>query len=204
MAFNYAKSFKNIQETIERDIHRTFPRHSLVYDNKDENEEASAGEDGNDDDDDDDDDDALSVDTDDLQKGICGTTEISSLIRELELAQARTVDTPAVPAAAVPAAAAAAATDGDRIHTGNTSGDRFNQTKILDCAGGQFRLRRVLKAYSTYDREIGYCQGMHFIAAMFLTLVSEEDAFWLLVCASFVRACVCVCVCVRACARVFT
>ncbi|ACI65640.1 predicted protein, partial [Phaeodactylum tricornutum CCAP 1055/1] len=47
--------------------------------------------------------------------------------------------------------------------------------------GGQASLRRVLKAYSLYDREIGYCQGMNFIAGMFLTLMTEEEAFWLLV-----------------------
>ncbi|EED89192.1 RabGAP, partial [Thalassiosira pseudonana CCMP1335] len=42
-------------------------------------------------------------------------------------------------------------------------------------------LRRVLRAYSVYDSEVGYCQGMNFIAAMFLTFLSEEEAFWLLV-----------------------
>ena len=47
--------------------------------------------------------------------------------------------------------------------------------------GGQCALRRVLRAYSYYDREVGYCQGMNFIAGMFLTIMSEEDAFWLLV-----------------------
>jgi hypothetical protein len=47
--------------------------------------------------------------------------------------------------------------------------------------GGQAKLRRVLRAYSIYDREVGYCQGMNFIAAMFITFVSEEEAFWILV-----------------------
>jgi hypothetical protein len=47
--------------------------------------------------------------------------------------------------------------------------------------GGQASLRRVLRAYSTYDPEVGYCQGMNFIAGMFITFVSEEEAFWLLV-----------------------
>jgi hypothetical protein len=31
---------------------------------------------------------------------------------------------------------------------------------------GQASLRRVLRAYSAYDTEIGYCQGMNFIAAV--------------------------------------
>jgi len=46
---------------------------------------------------------------------------------------------------------------------------------------GLASLRRVLHAYSVYDKEVGYCQGMNFIAAMFLTFLSEEESFWLLV-----------------------
>ena len=53
--------------------------------------------------------------------------------------------------------------------------------QVLNAQGGQASLRRVLKAYSVYDREIGYCQGMNFIAGMFLTLMPEEESFWLLV-----------------------
>mmetsp|Transcript_3828 Transcript_3828/g.5651 ORF Transcript_3828/g.5651 Transcript_3828/m.5651 type:complete len:881 (+) Transcript_3828:231-2873(+) len=47
--------------------------------------------------------------------------------------------------------------------------------------GGQASLRRVLRAYSIYDRDVGYCQGMNFIAAMFITFMGEEEAFWMLV-----------------------
>ena len=47
--------------------------------------------------------------------------------------------------------------------------------------GGQASLRRVLRAYSILDHEVFYCQGMNFIAAMFLTVMTEEEAFWLLV-----------------------
>ena len=42
-------------------------------------------------------------------------------------------------------------------------------------------LRRVLYAYSIYDDEVGYCQGMNFITAMFTIFLTEEEAFWLLV-----------------------
>eukprot|EP00586_Coscinodiscus_wailesii_P017241 CAMPEP_0172517932 /NCGR_PEP_ID=MMETSP1066-20121228/289017_1 /TAXON_ID=671091 /ORGANISM="Coscinodiscus wailesii, Strain CCMP2513" /LENGTH=449 /DNA_ID=CAMNT_0013300149 /DNA_START=59 /DNA_END=1408 /DNA_ORIENTATION=+ len=52
---------------------------------------------------------------------------------------------------------------------------------LLNSAGGQASLRRVLRAYSMYDQETGYCQGMNFIVAMFLTFMTEEEAFWLLV-----------------------
>lgn len=46
---------------------------------------------------------------------------------------------------------------------------------------GKKALRRILRSYSVYDSEVGYCQGMNFIAGMFLTFLPEEEAFWLLV-----------------------
>eukprot|EP01096_Ripella_sp_DP13-Kostka_P000270 TRINITY_DN1033_c0_g1_i1.p1 TRINITY_DN1033_c0_g1~~TRINITY_DN1033_c0_g1_i1.p1 ORF type:complete len:472 (-),score=162.47 TRINITY_DN1033_c0_g1_i1:19-1434(-) len=46
---------------------------------------------------------------------------------------------------------------------------------------GQTRLFNVLKAYSNYDKHVGYCQGMGFITAFLLLYVPEEDAFYLLV-----------------------
>ncbi|KAL3784709.1 hypothetical protein HJC23_007718 [Cyclotella cryptica] len=46
---------------------------------------------------------------------------------------------------------------------------------------GKQALRRILRAYSLYDTEVGYCQGMNFIAGMLLTFLSEEVSFWLLV-----------------------
>mmetsp|Transcript_7611 Transcript_7611/g.16695 ORF Transcript_7611/g.16695 Transcript_7611/m.16695 type:complete len:646 (+) Transcript_7611:195-2132(+) len=41
--------------------------------------------------------------------------------------------------------------------------------------GGQASLRRVLRAYSVYDPSVGYCQGMNFIAAMFIAITHQED-----------------------------
>lgn len=40
------------------------------------------------------------------------------------------------------------------------------------------QLRRILTAYANTDSEIGYTQGMNFIAAMFLLYQDEETAFW--------------------------
>ncbi len=61
--------------------------------------------------------------------------------------------------------------------------------KHFSCDHNKFRdredrhesLRRVLRAYSQIDPDVGYCQGMNFITAMFLIFLSEEEAFWLLV-----------------------
>ncbi|XP_046845669.1 USP6 N-terminal-like protein isoform X2 [Xenia sp. Carnegie-2017] len=41
-------------------------------------------------------------------------------------------------------------------------------------------LFHVLAAYSMYNQEVGYCQGMSGIAALLLMYLNEEDAFWAL------------------------
>ena len=45
---------------------------------------------------------------------------------------------------------------------------------------GQRKLYRVLSNYSKYNSEIGYVQGMGFIAALFLTYMDEESSFFML------------------------
>jgi Rab-GTPase-TBC domain len=179
--FHHSKSFKNIQETIERDIHRTFPRHSLFYSNGET--EDGGGDDGDAPHDAHpyDENDSASAESSDLAQGMCGTNEISSMIRELELTHRSVPVPPPPPSSSSTRGSDPLPDDGQWIPTGNAHGDRIHRLKILEDAGGQARLRRVLKAYSTYDREIGYCQGMNFIAAMFLTVVTEEKAFWMLV-----------------------
>ncbi|XP_014675899.1 PREDICTED: USP6 N-terminal-like protein [Priapulus caudatus] len=44
----------------------------------------------------------------------------------------------------------------------------------------QQALFHVLAAYSMYNTEVGYCQGMSQIAALLLMYLNEEDAFWAL------------------------
>ncbi len=56
-----------------------------------------------------------------------------------------------------------------------------NGDDLLHAKGGQASLRRVLRAYSLYDIDVGYCQGMNFIAATLITFMEEEEAFWMLV-----------------------
>lgn len=113
----HSKSFRATQETIERDIHRTYPRHGMFQ--EDDIADESMG-------------DHLADD------------EVTNLIAELQ-------------------------------------GEHPRVRELLEATGGQASLRRVLRAYSVHDRDVGYCQGMNFIAGMFLTFMTEEEAFWLLV-----------------------
>ncbi|KAH9894884.1 rab-GTPase-TBC domain-containing protein, partial [Cubamyces lactineus] len=46
---------------------------------------------------------------------------------------------------------------------------------------GQENLFNVLKAYSLYDPQVGYCQGLPFIVAILLLNMPDEEAFCLLV-----------------------
>lgn len=43
---------------------------------------------------------------------------------------------------------------------------------------GQTSLRHLLHWYAALDPDVGYCQGMGFIAALFLTYMIEEQAFY--------------------------
>ena len=117
----HSKAFQKIQDTIERDIHRTFPRHNMFYES-DKDEEGGT------------------------QTFCSGPAELSNILRD-------------------------------------TDNDNYEQSpkSVVESVGGQASLRRVLKAYSMYDKEIGYCQGMNFISATFLTVMPEEEAFWMLV-----------------------
>ncbi|MEE6462271.1 hypothetical protein FKM82_001536 [Ascaphus truei] len=45
---------------------------------------------------------------------------------------------------------------------------------------GQLSLYNILKAYSLLDPEVGYCQGLSFVAGILLLHMSEEDAFRML------------------------
>ena len=42
------------------------------------------------------------------------------------------------------------------------------------------KLRRVCKAYTVRNPEIGYCQGFNFMVGRFLKIISEGEAFWML------------------------
>lgn len=46
---------------------------------------------------------------------------------------------------------------------------------------GQLKLGRVLRAYSAYDMQVGYCQGLTFLAGPLLLHMSDKEAFCVLV-----------------------
>ncbi|KAF9268891.1 RabGAP/TBC [Marasmius fiardii PR-910] len=55
--------------------------------------------------------------------------------------------------------------------------DYFNDGQGI----GQENLYNVLKAYSLYDPQVGYCQGLPFVVAILLLNMPDEEAFSLLV-----------------------
>ncbi|XP_018559691.1 TBC1 domain family member 10B isoform X2 [Lates calcarifer] len=52
--------------------------------------------------------------------------------------------------------------------------------KSSEAIEGQARLFRVLIAYAKYNPQVGYSQGMSYIAAVLLMQLGEEEAFWAL------------------------
>ncbi|GBF87851.1 hypothetical protein Rsub_00563 [Raphidocelis subcapitata] len=60
-------------------------------------------------------------------------------------------------------------------------GRTFPGTRRFAGAEGQAALRRVLRAYAALDPEVGYCQGMNFVAALLLSYLPEPQAFGALV-----------------------
>eukprot|EP00980_Cylindrotheca_fusiformis_P023433 scaffold10476_cov142-Cylindrotheca_fusiformis.AAC.8 len=135
--FASTKVFRMIQDSIERDIHRTFPRHNLFYE---------PAENLNN----------LATSSNDDMKQSSGDPELASLILNLE-------------------------SDIRITESGGAKERVTNEGNANQTPGGQAALRRVLRAYSYHDPTVGYCQGMNFIAGMFLTLMTEEEAFWVLV-----------------------
>ena len=165
------RAFRSIQDIIERDIHRTFPRHNLFYEEERSIPQTDSNPDG-----------TLdrtnsAASSSSNVTGICDP-ELAALILNLE------VDIRMVTAPSSGNNDTAVGLQQYSIH------DRNDHCTIrATTQSGQAALRRVLRAYSYYDPEVGYCQGMNFIAGMFLTLMTEEEAFWLLVCKYFLSSC---------------
>ena len=56
-----------------------------------------------------------------------------------------------------------------------------NHIKFREVGGeGQRTLFRILRAYSIHDSEVGYCQGIGFLAAFLMVYMSEIKVFWML------------------------
>jgi len=144
--FASTRAFRHIQEIIERDLHRTYPKHSLFFDTHHNDSDVAS----------------TSADSD-VVRGVADP-ELAATILNLE-------------------------SDLEFAASGGAQHRVTNEMEPAQTPGGQAALRRVLRAYSYHDRDVGYCQGMNFIAAMFLTMLSEEEAFWLLVGVMFREPC---------------
>jgi len=167
----------HLLEVIERDIRRTFPKHFLFHSgdhdddsienmNNSERSEANTGSD----DEEIDDDEAKDEIADIARSTIEATKRRFTKTIEMSLRRLSGEE------------------DGELLEDfGRKDSARSSnisppqQSEMLGMGHGQDALRNVLRAYSLYDGETGYCQGMNFIAAMFLTFLSEEESFWLLV-----------------------
>jgi hypothetical protein len=53
--------------------------------------------------------------------------------------------------------------------------------EIFRTSEGQTSLRNILRSYAYFDPEVGYCQGMGYIAGIARMYMDEESAFWVLV-----------------------
>ena len=53
----------------------------------------------------------------------------------------------------------------------------FPEHRWLSGKAGQLAMLRVLRAYAAFDPEVGYAQGMNFLAGVFLAYLDEAEAF---------------------------
>ena len=58
---------------------------------------------------------------------------------------------------------------------------KYPVTSATELCSQILKLRRILVAYSWYNPEVGYCQGLNRLAAIALLFLDEEWAFWCLV-----------------------
>jgi hypothetical protein len=175
--FVTTRQFRSIQDTIERDIHRTYPRHNLFY----EEDRYSQG---------------AGVSSDATSGSVSPVATGSQTVSSSHKSNSKTTTVMLASPTETQMLIASGFCDPDMAamiinlerdirtaSTGETSApvQPSDGASYTTTPGGQAALRRVLRAYSYYDQEVGYCQGMNFIAGMFLTFMTEEEAFWLLV-----------------------
>uniref|UniRef100_A0A6B2L6V7 Rab-GAP TBC domain-containing protein n=1 Tax=Arcella intermedia TaxID=1963864 RepID=A0A6B2L6V7_9EUKA len=54
----------------------------------------------------------------------------------------------------------------------------FANHRFFKTPEGRDKLFNILKAYSVYNKEVGYCQGMSYVCATLLIQLDEKETFW--------------------------
>ena len=190
-----------VLETIDRDINRTFPKHYLFQSRNEDNDDdhgRAATESNCDHENVDSEEEEDGEDHDTQSTGLDESLEVESKRRMFDEANANLKDLRSSINSEQSLDGSAEENDQESVNSvdifdreedddevntkgGNSQSRNALSGEALGIGQGQDSLRRILRAYSMYDTDVGYCQGMNFIAAMFLTFLSEEEAFWLLV-----------------------
>jgi len=58
----------------------------------------------------------------------------------------------------------------------------YPQYEVFQNKDVQIKMYNILKSVAAYRPTLGYLQGMGYIAALLITMMPEEDAFWFMVC----------------------
>ena len=190
-----------VLETIDRDINRTFPKHYLFQSRNEDNDDdhgRAATESNCDHENVDSEEEEDGEDHDTQSTGLDESLEVESKRRMFDEANANLKDLRSSINSEQSLDGSAEENDQESVNSvdifdreedddevntkgGNSQSRNALSGEALGIGQGQDSLRRILRAYSMYDTDVGYCQGMNFIAAMLLTFLSEEEAFWLLV-----------------------
>mmetsp|Transcript_11882 Transcript_11882/g.18254 ORF Transcript_11882/g.18254 Transcript_11882/m.18254 type:complete len:923 (-) Transcript_11882:185-2953(-) len=177
-----------VLEQIERDICRTFPNHYLfqtIREDEDDMEKATGSGQGGGDTANNEIEPSNSVDVSEGENSVADEIkrELNSMVERMNGGSSTvlTKSTMLIDVNGISVAKIDGENDTNAADVDSNSMTIPSTSKLSERGDGQGALRRILRAYSQYDNEVGYCQGMNFIVAMFLTFLSEEESFWLLV-----------------------
>lgn len=106
--------------------------------------------------------------------------QYAALVRDMDSTKAAAAAATVPVSGSVQAAPGRAVLDAIERDVSRTFPSHLLFSGTLDDAVGQQQLRRVLAAYAAVDGEVGYCQGMAFVAGVLLLAMPETVAFQVL------------------------